>query len=109
MILTPALVGVLLSGLYQPIQSNGPELCPHKVRVNQWSEEAFSLRVYYSGDCADQGPYHYDCGLGGPMGGPVYWACIDGLIEFQVISPTRYLWRNRAYNFEGLFELQPQP
>jgi len=103
--ISPLLSTLLLSGLYQATTSHGPELCPHRVRVRHWGEESYSLSVYYSGDCADQGPYRYDCAWGGPIDGPLGWTCINGLIEFQIVTPTRYIWRNRAYQFEGIFDL----
>jgi hypothetical protein len=91
---------ILLSGSYVALPSgSGPDLCPHTVRVRGGSY----LSVMYSGDCGDQGPFRYDCFLGGPEGGPLAVTCLDGLIEFEIRGPDRYLWRNRAYGFEGEF------
>jgi hypothetical protein len=105
--LTTSLVSTLLiSGLYQATTSNGPELCPQRVRVKQWGAENYALSVYYSGECADQGPYLYECAWGGPIDGTSGWTCLNGLIEFQIVTPTRYLWRNRSYQFEGVFDLR---
>jgi len=99
------LLGLLLlvGGSFAPISSvHGTELCPHEVRVRS-NDSGEYLSVFYSGDCGDQGPFRYDCFLGGPEGGPLSVTCLDGLIEFEVLGRDRYVWRNRAYGFEGEF------
>jgi hypothetical protein len=92
---------ILTSGYFEPIELNEPSICPQQVRL---SPNQRRLRVNYEGDCAGQGPYFYDCFPGGPESAPVQMVCLQGDIEFEVLSPTQYRWKNRTYGFEALFE-----
>lgn len=91
----------LTSGYFEPIEFNEPSICPQQVRA---FPQKSRIQVTYEGDCAGQGPYAYDCFAGGPEGAPSQVVCLQGDIEFAVLSPTQYRWRNRAYGFEALFE-----
>jgi hypothetical protein len=94
---------VLLSGYYVAVSSSGPELCPHQVRVRTQESSMEHIRVSYSGDCADQGPFRYDCFYGGPAQGPEGTVCLNNNIEFEITSPESYIWRNRDYGIVGHF------
>ena len=95
----------LLTGLYLPTQGNEPSICPQRVRVKNLPGRPTQLSVIYSGDCGDQGPFTYDCFLGGPEGGPLKQVCLQGDIEFEILDARHYQWSNRAYGFHALFEL----
>jgi len=94
----------LLNGVYQPIEGNEPSICPQKIRVRTIPGRPTQLAVTYAGDCGDQGPFSYDCFLGGPEGGPMKQVCLQGDIEFEILDARHYRWSNRAYGFHALFE-----
>ena len=94
----------LINGLYLPKDGNEPSICPQRVRVRNLPGRPTQLAVTYSGDCGDQGPFNYDCFLGGPEGGPLKQVCLQGDIEFEILSARTYRWSNRAYGFHALFE-----
>lgn len=86
------------SGLYNCVQGNNDSICPQKIKFTSVSG-TISLRVIYSGDCNDQGPYRYYCASES--------SCGDMNVGFTKVSETSYDWINKGYNIYCRFELVP--
>ena len=89
----------LESGNYECLKGNNDSICPQIVRSVVKDAKLVGLRIYYSGYCNDQGPYHYDCADG---------VCSDGTIRFSEMTDTSYRWENVPYGiFCEEFRLKP--
>ena len=88
-------VMALEKGMYQCVKGNQSSICPQKIFPVYDHETLVALKVYYSGDCGDQGPYRYQCQDNQCGGYPVV---------FNLTSDTTYEWSNVTYDFHCDFE-----
>ena len=84
------------SGLYTCVEGNNNSICPQKIKFTAASGTSL-LRVYYSGDCNDQGPYRYYC--------ENETSCGDMHVGFTKLSESSYYWINKGYDIHCRFEL----
>lgn len=89
------------SGYYDCKEGNNDSICPQKISLKKNSAGNYNLKVIYSGECGDQGPFTYAC--------ESQQSCGNHQVSFEKISDTSYMWRNLGYNFQCRFEKGPQP
>lgn len=90
----------LATGYYIPTRSNNKSVCPQRVKTIYQDGELTALRVFYSGDCADDGPFFYYC--------DEKLICSQGDISYKIRSSTTYSWRNKSYSIWADFQLKPK-
>lgn len=80
-------------GYYRCHRGNNTSICDQKVYPTYTDKKLKFLKVIYSGDCAEDGPYTYPCDS-------ELVNCTDGAVEIQVTDKNQYTWINHTYGIE---------
>jgi hypothetical protein len=94
-------VSAFEAGYYECKEGNNDSICPQKIAFKKDSNGRYAIRVVYSGDCGDQGPFTYGC--------ESMQSCGNHQVSFDELSATSYMWRNLGYDFYCRFEKAQQP
>lgn len=78
---------------------NNSSICDQEVTFNIANNKLASIKVFYVGDCAGQGPFLYKCHNK---------ICQDKLVTFKFINSEfhKYLWSNKDYGMKCEFHIK---